>query len=115
MQATFEKDGTTTPETRAAIMSEMLKFISALSGETTFSALYSFLLKHFAAQEEQIGGDIYHAYGILALAGLVNSNDADGKGNVSIGAGTTVGPAKRLTYFIWSTPADWVDEEEATQ
>lgn len=108
----FDEIGQVLPDGRAAIIGEMVRFVAALSQPTSYSALFSHLLSRFGAAEEHIGGEIHLAFGLLALAGVIVSNDTDAKsGNATISAGTTVGPSKTLTSYVWLGAED-LDEGE---
>lgn len=114
MTLEFDGQGVTTPEARAAVMGAMVKYVAGLTQPATFSALLYHLMDEFNAKEEEIGHDVHRAYFILAMSGVFISNDCSPEeGSASIGAGTTVGPSRRITDYVWTGPENWKYDPDA--
>lgn len=106
----FEGNGVAAPAVRAAIMGAMVRYLASLSQPATFSGMQTYLLSEFGLEEDDIGGDIYHAYCVLVLSGVILSNDYDAQQQVvTVGPGTTLWPNRLVTDFVWSEPKDKAD------
>lgn len=107
MEASFESNGETTPEFRAAILGEMLRLISVQLVVVPYEEVLAHIMKAYNCTEEQVGGEVAASWFLLESARLIKSNDF-----TVIRAGTNAIPSKLVTSYIWEDIAQYSDDGE---
>ncbi|MBX5008151.1 hypothetical protein [Rhizobium lentis] len=108
----FNTDETPTPESKADIVAEMIRFMALRMEPVGFGAILARLMEVFDAPEEDIGSEVQRAYFTLLRAGLLTSNDYDPVNSAAVIRVCTVAqPSKSLTDFIWDEP-EWSEDSE---
>lgn len=107
MQASFESNGTTTPEFRAAILGELLHFIALQIEPVPFDKALYHIMKVSDCKEEQVGGEVCRAWFLLDRSGMIKSNTF-----AAVRAITTAIPSRLVTDYMWEEPVWWSENEE---
>lgn len=101
-----ETDGDLTPESRAAVLAEVLHFMATKMEPVPYEALLAHLMEYFKAREELVS--LYAMNSVLRLctAGLLGSNTyhkapANREEWLLVKAETTVSPSRQLTNFAF--------------
>lgn len=106
MKATFESDGATTPEFRAAILGELLRLISIQLVVVPYDEALAHIMRVSNCKEEQLGGEVLRSWFLLERSGLIKTNDFQ-----TVGAGTNTIPSRLITDYLWEENSG-VDTEE---
>lgn len=107
MQASFESNGATTPEFRAAILGELLHFIAPQIEPVPYDKALYHIMKLSGCKEEQVGGEVLRSWFLLERSGVIKTNDFQ-----SVGAGTNAIPSRLVTDYLWEENSDVDTEEE---
>lgn len=99
-----ETDGDLTPESRAAVLAEVLRFMATKMEPVPYGALLAHLMKHFNAREELVSLYMMNSVLRLCTAGLLGSNTYHNVPQqreewLLVKADTTVSPSRKLTNF----------------
>lgn len=107
---TLEHDEQLTPEAKAQILAEVLRFMATRMEPVPYGALLAHVISHFGSREELVGAQVMYSCMLLLVAGLVKSNTfhiaGSGVSDVSfeIGSETRIGPPRPLTCLAYGAP-----------
>lgn len=105
----IEHDGDLTPEGRAKVLAEVLRFLTTKMEPVPYGTLLSHVMMHFGSREELVSAHVMHATLELLISGLLASNtyhaSADEKAFM-VEQTTVVGPSRQLTGYAYREYAE---------
>ncbi|KQT03182.1 MULTISPECIES: hypothetical protein [unclassified Rhizobium] len=106
MTLVCEQGGELAPESKAAVLAEVIRFIATRIEPVAYEALLSHIIKHFETDEPTVSLHVMRALLELCATGFASSNTyhhAPERGEqwLIFEADTTIGPTRKLTTFIY--------------
>lgn len=106
MSLDVEHDGDLSPEGRAAVLGEVLRFIAPKIEPVPYGAVLSHVMKTFDAREELVSIHVMSAALELCAFGLITSNTyhstgVDSHSWLTFEANTNISPSRALTRFTF--------------
>lgn len=105
MQASFENNGATTPEFRAAILGELVRLISVQMQIVPYGEALAHIMKVSNCTEEQVSGDVIRSWFLLDRLQLMKTNTFG-----EIRAGTSAIPSRQVVDYVWEDPTWFQDD-----
>jgi hypothetical protein len=101
-----EHGGDLSPESRAAILGEVLRFITPKIEPVPYGTLLSHVMQYFDATEELVSLRVVETTLVLCAAGLLQSNTYHqepkrGEHWLMVKVDTTISPSRQLTGFAY--------------
>lgn len=101
---TMEETGDLAPDSRAAVISELLNFMATKMEPVPYGTLLYHIMHHFDCREELVSAHVMHGVHILIGTGLLTTNTysaAPHEAVFMVKQNTVVSPSRKLTAYTF--------------